>query len=175
VNTCSIAATSACAYLAPKDNTVSLARLRNRQGSLIGEVSAPACSGTAVARRYRAIEKSQQTKDPAKTLRIEALAKALINLQGPGEAYTLRTGDRWEQAPLDKHADLSSGDILSVALLFDGQPLADVRVTAMAPQQDRLVAHTDDKGVASMQRPTAGTWVIRSGRHIDEVDARTAR
>lgn len=145
--------------------------------ALVGEIPALASSAIAVARsapRYRAIEKGQQTKDPAKTLRIEAFAKALINPQGSGEAYTLRTGDRLELAPLDNPANLSSGDTLRVAVLFDGQPLANARVAAMAPQQDRLVAHTDAEGIAKLQLPAAGSWVIRSGHHIDEADARSA-
>lgn len=88
-------------------------------------------------------------------LRIEAFAKALINLQGSGEAITLRAGDRLELAPLDNPAYLSPGDTLRVAVLFDGKPLASSRVAAMAPQQDPLAAHTDAKGIANMQLPAA--------------------
>jgi len=146
--------------------------------ALVGELPLPAGSALAAARsapRYRAIEKGQQSDDPAKTLRIEAFAKALINPQAPGEAFALRVGDRLELVPLDNPAQLNPGDTLRVEVLFDGQPLANARVAAMAPQHDRLVAHADAKGIASLQLPAAGLWVVRSGHHSDEADARSVR
>ncbi|HSX69615.1 MAG TPA: hypothetical protein VLF16_01680, partial [Pseudomonas sp.] len=51
--------------------------------ALRGSIAAPTGSALLAARtapRYRAIEKGQQTEDPAKTLRMESFAKSLIGV-----------------------------------------------------------------------------------------------
>ncbi|UFQ96267.1 DUF4198 domain-containing protein [Pseudomonas wenzhouensis] len=93
-------------------------------------------------------------------LRIETFAKALIITQRSGEAYTLRSVDRLELAPLVNLAEQSHGDTLRDTVLFDGQPLSNARAASVAPKQDCPVAHTDAKGVANLQLPATGSWVM---------------
>lgn len=144
---------------------------------LRGSVVAPTGTAVLAARampRYRAIEKGQQTDDPAKTVRIEAFAKSVINGSTDKRGFDQRIGDRLELVPQSNPADLDAGDELSVMVLFDGKPIAG-RVVAMSPQQERVVAQADESGIARLQVPKAGYWVIRAGHHTNEADERSAR
>lgn len=125
------------------------------------------------APRYRAIEKGEQTEDPAKTLRIESFAKALINPQTGDAGFAHAGGDRLELIPLDNPAELDAGDTLRVQVLFDGKALAG-KVMAMSPEQERVAAQTDAEGIASLTLPAAGFWVIRAKHESEESDARSA-
>lgn len=144
---------------------------------LRGTLAAPAGSAMLSARaapRYRAIEKGQQTDDPAQTLRIEAFAKALVNPAKDHTGFSLRSGDRLELIPLDNPAKLKAGYKLRVQVLFDGQPIA-AKVAAMSPEQPRVSAQADAQGIVRLSLPANGTWLLRSGHHNDEADARSAR
>lgn len=145
--------------------------------ALRGEAAAPKDNALLVARaapRYRPIDKVQKTDDPAKMLRIESFSKALVNPNGDGDAFRARSGDRLELIALDNPNSLSTGKPLRVQVLFDGEPLAG-KVQALSPGRERIVANTDAEGIASLELPTAGVWVVRSSHHSDEADARSAR
>lgn len=145
--------------------------------TLRGEVLAPAGTLLVMAKaapRYRAIEKGEKTQDPAKTLRIEAFSKALVNLKAGDEGFSARSGDRLEVVLLDNPAELKAGDSLRVQVLFDGKPLVG-KVQAMSPDQPRVVAQTDAQGIASLTLNGAGFWVLRSSHHNQEADARSSR
>lgn len=107
-------------------------------------------------------------------LRIESFSKALVNPNGDGDAFRARSGDRLELIALDNPNSLSTGKPLRVQVLFDGEPLAG-KVQALSPGRERIVANTDAEGIASLELPTAGVWVVRSSHHSDEADARSAR
>lgn len=145
--------------------------------SLRGEVSAPAGTLLVMAKaapRYRAIEKGEKTQDPAKTLRIEAFSKALVNLKQGDKGFAARSGDRLEVLALDNPAELKGAGNLRVQVLFDGQPLVG-KVQAMSPDRARVVAQTDAQGIATLALDGAGFWVVRSSHHLDEADARSSR
>lgn len=145
--------------------------------TLRGEVSAPAGTLLVMAKaapRYRAIEKGEKTEEPAKTLRIEAFSKALVNVSRGDEGYAATSGDRLEVIALDNPADLKGAGSLRVQVLFDGKPLVG-KVQAISPDRPRVVAQTDAQGVAKLALEGAGFWVVRSSHHVEEADARSSR
>ena len=63
------------------------------------------------------------------------------------------------------------------ALNQDGETAAGTLLARMSLNAAAVIFahnHTDAEGIANMQLPAAGSWVIRSGHHIDEADARSA-
>jgi uncharacterized GH25 family protein len=145
--------------------------------TLEGEIRAPAGTLLVMAKaapRYRAIEKGEQTQDPAKTLRIEAFSKALVNLKRGDPGFAATSGDRLEVVALDNPAELKGAGSLRVQVLFDGKPLVG-KVQALSPDRPRVVAETDAQGIASLALEGAGFWVVRSSHHVDETDARSRR
>lgn len=144
---------------------------------LRGSVAVPTGTAVLAARampRYRAIDKGHQTDDPAKTMRIEAFAKSLINGKSDTSGFDQRIGDRLELVPQSNPAELDAGEELRVLVLFDGKPIAG-RLVAMSPQKERAVAQSDKNGIARLQLPKPGYWVIRASHHTNEADARSAR
>ena len=125
------------------------------------------------APRYRAIEKGEQTDDPARTLRIEAFSKALLTLQPGAAGFDRLSHDRLELIPLDNPANDGIGE-LRVRVLFDGKPLA-TRVQLMAAGKPRVSAMSDQDGVVRLPVTERGFHLVRTAHHIEEPDARSAR
>lgn len=149
----------------------------NEAKVLRGLVAMPARCAVLAAKtapRYRAIEKGQQTEDPAKMLRIEAFAKAFVSPGARCDSFAQRSGDRLELIPQNDPGTLAAGGELVLLALFDGKPITG-KVVAMAPGQPRIVVETDDRGIAHLPLPEAGDWVVRTSRHNDERDDRSAR
>lgn len=145
--------------------------------ALRAEFAAPQGSVLLAARaapRYRAIDKKEKTTDPARTVRIETFAKALLNL-APGDiGFARRSADRLEMVFLDNPAEWSAGAPLRVQVLFGGQPLA-TRVQAMSPGQPRVSVDSDADGMASLTLGNAGVWLLRSSHQTGETDERSSR
>jgi hypothetical protein len=89
--------------------------------------------------------------------RFYRFAKTIVG-RGPG--FDTLFGDRLELVPL---LDPRTSDTLSFHVLFQGQPLANALVTAIARDDGRRVsARTDRKGRVSLGLPHAGVWLVKS-------------
>ncbi len=73
-------------------------------------------------------------------------------------------GQKLEIVPQANPYDLKPGDALPVLLLFEGKPLAGVRIEAHCRAGDKVAtqtATTGKDGVASVKLDRAGTWLVR--------------
>lgn len=72
----------------------------------------------------------------------------------------------FEIVPLENPGELPEETVLRVKLLFDGNPLPGVAI--LTETGEKFV--TDDHGIARIQRPEKGPWLIYSRHWIDAKD-----
>lgn len=79
-----------------------------------------------------------------------------------GEAATAPVGMTFELVPQRNPFALSAGESLQVQALYRGLPLRGVLVQAFHKQTERRVGtmRTDGKGMATLELPVAGRWMI---------------
>jgi hypothetical protein len=89
--------------------------------------------------------------------RFYRFAKTIL---GRGEGFDTVFGDRLELVPL---LDPRVSDLVSMRVLFEGRPLRNALVTAIARDDGRRVAaRTDEQGRVSMSVPRGGVWLVKS-------------
>lgn len=91
-------------------------------------------------------------------------AKAILHPRGgEGEAWAFRFGMPLELVPLNDPYALD-GNHLRVRLLWQGEPLPDVRVAAYSEgrPKEQLHARTDADGVARLALPYPGLWLVKA-------------
>jgi hypothetical protein len=89
--------------------------------------------------------------------RFYRFAKTIV---GVGAGFDTTFGDRLELVPL---LDPRVSDTVSMQLLFEGKPLPNALVTAIARDDGRRVsARTDRKGRVSLELPHTGVWLVKS-------------
>jgi hypothetical protein len=111
----------------------------------------------------RARERSGRAASPGRE-RYRRNVKALLRVGGVSDGtYAARTGQRLELVPDNDPLALVPGGTLSLALYFEGKPLADALLKAWHRQDGRTLTirtRTDAAGKASFVLPFAGTWMI---------------
>ncbi len=89
--------------------------------------------------------------------RFYRFAKTIV---GRGEGFDTVFGDRLELVPL---LDPRVSDMVSMRVLFEGRPLRNALVTAIARDDGRRVAaRTDERGRVSLNVPHGGVWLVKS-------------
>lgn len=91
--------------------------------------------------------------------------KAILHAGAPDDTPTKAVGQVFEIVPAKNPYALKAGDELPVAVLFDGKPLAGLKLTAWHRDGDTLTAATattDKDGKASLKLAKSGPWVVRA-------------
>jgi Domain of unknown function (DUF4198) len=89
--------------------------------------------------------------------RFYRFAKTIV---GRGAGFDATFGDRLELVPL---LDPRTSDIVSMRLLFEGKPLSNALVTAIARDDGRRIcARTDRGGNVALGLPRNDVWLVKS-------------
>lgn len=109
-----------------------------------------------------------QTDQPGHEQFIRSV-KSLITVGPPADAGFDRVlGLPLEIIPLDNPLAAAPGDEVRVKVLFNGKPLASMRVTAMCQgDKEESQARTDQEGLARIKLTKPGVWLI-AGVHMIE-------
>ena len=84
-------------------------------------------------------------------------AKTIV---GRGAGFDVVFGDRLELVPL---LDPRTSDMVCMRVLFEGRPLRNALVTAIARDDGRRIsARTDDEGRVSLNVPRGGVWLVKA-------------
>ncbi|KGF68955.1 hypothetical protein LL06_13530 [Hoeflea sp. BAL378] len=106
-------------------------------------------------------------------------AKALVTVGDAAEEQDRATGMRLELVAAENPATLSSGKEIGFTLLWEGAPLADTQVALFRRGTEggaatRVVARTDETGLARFPLPAAGTYLASSVHMIEAPADRNA-
>ncbi len=91
------------------------------------------------------------------------MADTLVCCGVPGKSAIDAKNESLEIVPLKNPLRLSNGEALPVKILFKGQPLANVAVTATREglaKENILTATTDDRGMAALRFNHEGPWML---------------
>ena len=91
------------------------------------------------------------------------MADTLVCCGSSGKDGIDATNESLEIVPLQNPAEMDNGGKLPVKVLFEGKPLSGVAVTATRAgldKEDTVKAATDGKGMATLQLPHEGPWML---------------
>ena len=101
------------------------------------------------------------------SLHFEQYAKALINISGSSEVFSKPVGHTLEIIPMYNPADIKTGDILPVQVLFKGNPARFCQVygtyAGFSTSDDfAFTTVTDGKGNAKIRILHHGPWLLKA-------------
>ncbi len=110
----------------------------------------------------------------------EKFAKAIFTVGAAGgKAWAQELGQKLEIVPLQDPATLKAGDVLSVKVLFDGQPLATTisgTYAGFSEEQNTwaYTTSTNKDGIAKIKLLHDGAWLLMAKQKLDYPDKSVA-